>query len=298
MRSSSLMTRISLIGAAALAVAVGCKTSSSSSNMSGGESADGGMGMSMADGGMGMGGMSDGGMMGSMQSGMNAMSDAGSSAMGSMQSGMDSGMSSAQSAMDAGATTAADAARNAQSSAGSMADRAGSMASNAADAGMAEASSAASSATNLSDGQIAGITAAAHKGEIDAAKLARKQSKNSKVKAFAAMMQKQHTSALKTETALAKKAGITPADSDLSQKMTDENKELADKLKDLKGKDFDKAYAQAMADGHQKVLDTIDNVLIPAAQNADLKSQLQKERGVVETHLEHAKKLNDSLGGM
>ncbi|HEX4384938.1 MAG TPA: DUF4142 domain-containing protein [Myxococcales bacterium] len=187
------------------------------------------------------------------------------------------------------ATTAADQAK---SSAGSLAGSASSAASDAADAGM----SAASSATALSDAQIAGITGAAHKGEIEAARMARKQSKNAKVRAFAAQMIKQHTDAQKAEAAVASKAGITPADSDLSQKLTQGSADTASQLKDLKGKEFDKAYVKAQVDAHTKVLDTIDNVLVPAAQNPALKAQLQKERPVVAQHLEHAKKLADSMG--
>jgi putative membrane protein len=195
--------------------------------------------------------------------------------------------------------TAADQAKN---SAGSLAGSAGTMAADAADAGMSAAGSAASaagsaaSATALTDAQIAGITGAAHKGEIEAARMARKQSKNAKVRAFAAQMIKQHTNAQKMEGDVASKAGITPAESDMSAKLTQGSADTASQLKDLKGKEFDKAYAKAMVDGHTKVLDSLDNVLIPAAQDAGLKAQLQKERPVVATHLEHAKKLADSVG--
>jgi putative membrane protein len=325
MRSSSFVTKFSLVCAAVVAVAVGCKTSSSNMNGSSSDNSDGGMMMS-AD--SGMGGMSSDGGMGSMsgsmsgaqssmnngmnsaQGSMNSMADAGTSAMNNgMNSGsssMNSGMNSASSSMNSGATTAADAAKNASGSMGMDNDggmsgsssSSGSMSSSSSSGSSGSSGSSASgSSGNLNDGQIAGITAAAHKGEIEAAKLARKQSKNAKVKKFAQMMLKQHTMALKTETNLASKAGITPSDSDQSQQITQANSDLAQKLQGLSGKEFDQAYVQAMVEGHQKVLDTIDNTLIPAAQNDQLKAQLQKERSVVETHLDHAKKLNDSLGG-
>jgi putative membrane protein len=216
-----------------------------------------------------------------------------SSGMGSSMGSMaDAGMTSASGT----AMTAADSARSSAgsmaNSAGSMASDAGSMATDAADAGMA----AASSATALTDAQIAGITAAAHKGEIEAAKMARKQSKNAKVKMFAAQMIKQHGGAVKMETDVEAKSNITPADSDMSAKITQMNSDTADQLKGLKGKEFDKAYVKAQVDAHTKVLDSLDNVLIPAAQDPGLKAQLQKERPVVAMHLEHAKKLADAMG--
>lgn len=324
MRSSSFVTKFSLACAAVVAVAVGCKTSSSNMNGSSSDNSDGGMMMS-ADGGMG--GMSSDGGMGSMsgsmsgaqssmnsgmnsaQGSMNSMADAGTNAMNNgmnnASSSMNSGMNSASSSMNSGATTAADAAKNASGSMGmdnsdggmsGSSSSSGSMGSSSSSAGSSGSSGSSASSGNLSDAQIAGITAAAHKGEIDAAKLARKQSKNAKVKSFAQMMLKQHTMALKTETSVAKKAGITPADSDQSQQITQQNQDTASKLQGLSGKEFDQAYVQAMVDGHQKVLDTLDNTLIPAAQDPQLKAQLQKERSTVQTHLEHAKQLNDSLG--
>jgi putative membrane protein len=275
MRSSSLMTKLPLACAAVLAAAVGCKTSSSSSNM-------GATGAEMADAGSATaGGMMDAGM-----SGMQSMADAG-------MSGMNTGAAAAGGAAGAGATTAAEAAQSAADAGmyamGSMADAGASAMGSMADAGTSSGS------TTLSDAQIAGVTAAAHKGELQAAQMARKQSKNSQVRAFASQMIKQHGNAQKMEAQLEAKAGITPAESDLSSQVAQGSADTASKLQGLSGKDFDKAYAQAQVDAHQKVLDTLDNTLIPQAQNADLKALLQNERGVVATHLDHAKKLNDSL---
>jgi putative membrane protein len=276
MRFSSLTTKFPLACAAVLAAFVGCKTSSSSSNM-------GATGAEMADAGT----SAAGAMMDAGTSGLGSMADAGMSA---AQSGMSTG-AAAGAAAGAGATTAAEAARSA-SDAGAYAM--GSM----ADAGTAMGSSDAGSygSNTLTDAQIAGVTAAAHKGELGAAKLARKQSKNSQVKSFASKMIKQHGNAQKMEAQVATKAGITPAESDLSSQITQDSADAASKLQGLTGKDFDKAYMQGQVDAHQKVLDTLDNKLIPAAQNADLKALLQKERGVVSDHLDLAKKVNDSLG--
>jgi putative membrane protein len=99
------------------------------------------------------------------------------------------------------------------------------------------------------------------------------------------------------EKQVTSKDNITAADSDLSQKIDQQNQETMTKLQGLNGKEFDQAYVQAMVDGHQQVLDTLENQLIPAAQDPGLKAQLEKEQKVVQTHLDHAKKLSDSLGG-
>lgn len=280
--------KLSFAGAAVVAVIAGCSHTSSSTINSASDMA-GDAGMAMADAGMSSAN--------SMGTGMGSMADAGMSSASSMGSSMgsmaDAGMASASGSAMTAADQAKASAGSMANSASSMAADAGSMAMDGADAGMAAAGS---SATALTDAQIAGITAAAHKGEIDAAKMARKQSKNKKVKSFAAQMIKQHTSAQKAETAAESKSGITPAESDMSAKITQMSSDTADQLKGLKGKEFDQAYVKAQVDAHTKVLDSLDNVLIPAAQDAGLKAQLQKERPVVAEHLEHAKKLADSMG--
>jgi putative membrane protein len=47
---------------------------------------------------------------------------------------------------------------------------------------------------------------------------------------------------------------------------------------------------------HQAVLDAIDQTLIPGAQNAELKALLEQTRPAVAAHLEHARRLQGSLG--
>ena len=49
-------------------------------------------------------------------------------------------------------------------------------------------------------------------------------------------------------------------------------------------------------DLHQAVLDQLDNRLIPAAQNAELKELLQSARPTISAHLDHAKELKTKLG--
>ena len=68
-------------------------------------------------------------------------------------------------------------------------------------------------------------------------------------------------------------------------------------LKGLKGAEFDKAYVAHEVAYHQQVLDAMDQVLIPSAQNAELKALLVKVRPAFEAHLAHAKKIDASLAG-
>ena len=64
-----------------------------------------------------------------------------------------------------------------------------------------------------------------------------------------------------------------------------------DALKGKKGADFDRAYVDDEVKAHQQVLDTIDNQLLPNAQNPELKQLITSVRPVIAQHLDHAKQL-------
>ena len=146
------------------------------------------------------------------------------------------------------------------------------------------------------DPQIAGIVVAANQIDVDAGKLAKSRSQNKEVKDFAQQMITDHTAVNKQAGALAKKLGVTPEDSDTSKSLKQGAADNIKSLKALKGGQFDKTYVDHEVVYHQQVLDAIDKVLIPSAQNAELKGLITKVRPAIATHLEHAKHLQASLG--
>ena len=147
-----------------------------------------------------------------------------------------------------------------------------------------------------SDPQIAGIVVTANQIDVDAGKLAKRKTKNKEVKAFAEQMIKDHTAVNKQAAALAKKLKVKPADSDTSKSLKSGAADNMKNLKGLKGAAFDKAYVDHEVAYHQAVLDAIDKVLIPSAQNAELKDLIVKVRPAIAAHLDHAKMVQASLG--
>jgi putative membrane protein len=143
----------------------------------------------------------------------------------------------------------------------------------------------------LSDEQIAAITDAANTAEIEQAKLAESKSKDAGVKRFAAMMIAHHGAAKAKQA----KLKLKPAESAVSTSLQADAASTLDTLKTDKGKDFDKAYIAAQVDGHQKVLDTINDKLLPSVKNADLKAYLEEIKPRVEQHLKEAKQLQDNF---
>ena len=147
-----------------------------------------------------------------------------------------------------------------------------------------------------SDPQIAHIVVTANQIDIDAGKLAKSKSKNREVKEFAQRMITDHTAVNKQAGALAKKLGVKPEDNDTSKSLKKGANDNIANLKKLKDGAFDKAYIEHEVAYHQAVLDAIDKVLIPSAQNAELKDLIVKVRPAIATHLEHAKHAQADLG--
>jgi putative membrane protein len=153
-----------------------------------------------------------------------------------------------------------------------------------------------SSTSAPTDAQIAMIVVVADTVDVDYGKLAVEKTSNQAVKEFAETMVRDHTAVNDKAIALAKKLGVTPEASDTSKSLkANGQKELA-KLKALKGAEFDKAYVDNEVGYHEAVIGLLDKTLIPNTKNAELKSLLESGRPIFAAHLEHAKRLQASLG--
>jgi putative membrane protein len=147
----------------------------------------------------------------------------------------------------------------------------------------------------LTDERIAAILDAANGGEIEQAKLAPKNGKDAKVKAFAAHMITDHGKNQADSKALLKKINVIPADGQISLKLQQDSQQLVAKLNNEKGADFDKDYIDAQVQEHQAVLDLMDQKLLVQVKNADLKAAITAFRPKVEHHLGDAKTIQASL---
>ena len=150
----------------------------------------------------------------------------------------------------------------------------------AATGGIAVTAEDAKFATDAANGGLA---------EVAMGKLAQTKTTNPQVKSFADMMVTDHGKANDELAAIAKAKNITlPAAPD-----ADHQKKLDD-LSKLSGKDFDKAYVDAMVDGHKKTLDLM-NMAAKDCKDSELKAFAAKTAPVVQTHLDAIKKIHDSM---
>ena len=145
------------------------------------------------------------------------------------------------------------------------------------------------------DAQIAMIAVVADTVDVDAGKLAAEKASSKEVKAFAETMVRDHTAVNAKATALAKKLGVTPEESETSKKLKADGDKTLAKLKGLSGAEFDKAYVDNEVAYHDAVIGVVTKTLIPNTKNAELKSLLESAGPIFTSHLEHAKHLQKSL---
>lgn len=148
----------------------------------------------------------------------------------------------------------------------------------------------------MTDGQIAMIAMTANSADSAHGEHAKTAATNAEVKAFAQRMITDHGGLNKQAADLAAKTGLVPEESDDSRGLKSDADAKMQELMGKTGADFDKAYIDAEVDMHQKVLDALDQKLIPGATNAELKTLLQTARAGVASHLESAKAIQGKLG--
>ena len=162
-------------------------------------------------------------------------------------------------------------------------------------AGLASAGAIAAPAAKPTDPQIAHIAYTADQLDIEAGKQALDKSKNQDVRAFAQRMVSDHTAVNDQALALVKKLNVTPEDNPTSQSLTQAADAERKKLAGLDGAAFDKAYVDNEVAYHKTVNEALSKTLIPDAQNAELKSLLEKGLKLFESHQQHAEALAKQL---
>ncbi|HEV8244293.1 MAG TPA: DUF4142 domain-containing protein [Polyangiaceae bacterium] len=147
----------------------------------------------------------------------------------------------------------------------------------------------------LSDPQIAAISDVANNAEVEQAKIARRKSSDPRVRNFADMMIAHHGKAKQDQALVELRFDLTPAPSATSRQLGTDAANTLTLLRDADATDFDRVYIDSQVDAHQKVLDTLDQDLIPNVRNEELKTLLQGIRPTVAMHLRRAREIQGQL---
>lgn len=145
--------------------------------------------------------------------------------------------------------------------------------------------------TKLSDGQIAGILAAVDDGEIQQAQLALKKAQDAETRHYADHMIEQHSASKQAMAQLASQTNIQPAESPKAKELQQKGDKMMSDLNAADANNFDITYIDGQIAQHAEVLDLIKNQMLPAVNDTALRDQLTNARGMVEQHLDQARKL-------
>ena len=149
----------------------------------------------------------------------------------------------------------------------------------------------------LSDAEVAHAAVTANQIDIDYAALAKEKSENAEILKFAETMSTDHKAVIDQAVALVQKLGVTPADNAVSKKLLADAEQTKKALRATSGDAFDKAYIDNEVAYHKAVISAVEGLLIPEAENAELKALLQNVVPALQAHLEHAEMLQSQLNG-
>nr|WP_274630674.1 DUF4142 domain-containing protein [Mesorhizobium shangrilense] len=146
----------------------------------------------------------------------------------------------------------------------------------------------AGAADKPTDPQIAHIAYTAGVIDVEAAKLAISKSKTKEVVEFAEGMVRDHEAVNVQALDLVKKLNVTPEDNDTSKSLSQAAEAKRAELAKLDGAEFDKAYIDNEVAYHKQVNGALETLLIPSAENAELKGLLETGLKLFQGHQQHA----------
>ncbi|MDN3588511.1 DUF4142 domain-containing protein [Pedobacter aquatilis] len=139
------------------------------------------------------------------------------------------------------------------------------------------------------DSKFATTAAVGGMAEVEMGKLALEKSTNASVKEFATMMVSDHGKANTELMSIAAMKNIT-----LPTTVDAEHQKKMDDLSKKSGSDFDKAYVDAMVDGHKSTYDLMEKEA-KDGEDADLKAFASKTAPVVKAHLDKIEQIKKSM---
>jgi len=125
--------------------------------------------------------------------------------------------------------------------------------------------------------------------EISLGQLAHAKSSDKNVQELGKMMETDHTKTLSDLKALADKKSIAIPSSN-----TEKGQKKYNEMNEKTGKDFDKAYCEAMVKGHKDAIDKFEKAAMDC-KDADIKAWAASVLPALHTHLEHATACEDKV---
>jgi putative membrane protein len=145
------------------------------------------------------------------------------------------------------------------------------------------------SALDSSDRKFTTQAASSGLAEVELAQLARQNAGSDAVKQYAEHLYRDHQQANETLKSLASKKGVQ-----LPTELDGKHKRERERLANLKGAEFDKAYVRAMVKDHKSVINSFEKQA-KQGQDAELKAFAAQTLPKLREHLNHAQQLQSQL---
>ncbi len=149
----------------------------------------------------------------------------------------------------------------------------------------------------LTDEQIGAVVIAANMGEVEQGEIAAMRAQNEEVVAFAEQMVEEHSAALERATGVLMDADIVAMTNEVSQELTEQALEGVEQLEEASDDEIDALYMTMQVAMHEQVLELIEDVLLPSADEEALQTELETMRMAVAGHLEEATELLEQVEG-
>ncbi|WP_170756554.1 DUF4142 domain-containing protein [Ruegeria lacuscaerulensis] len=149
--------------------------------------------------------------------------------------------------------------------------------------------------SGMYDLEFAHIAYTADVIDIRYAHLALALSDNPDIHEFANTMIRDHTAVNEAALGLLNKLGATAQDNAFSQTLNANAEEIINTLSQLRGAEFDAAYAANELAYHQAVNDLVEGSMIPNIDNAEVKALFEQGLEIFKAHEVHAEKMVESL---
>lgn len=156
---------------------------------------------------------------------------------------------------------------------------------------------AAEEARPLSDNEIAAVLNTLNRGEIRQAELALQRSQNPQVLEVAERIITDHLNLQRRAESVAEQAGLVPQENALSRRLEEQAMAITESLEDADPEDFDRAYLDSQETMHELALRTVDEHLLPEADDAQLRELLRSAPPGLREHLEVAEQASENLRG-
>ncbi len=148
----------------------------------------------------------------------------------------------------------------------------------------------------LDDATIAAIFDAANTADVETGELAAQHGQSKEVREMGAMFARDHRMVRQQGRDLAKKLGVTPTPPKDDQSAKQQAETMA-MLRSKHGADFDKAYLDHEVAFHKAVIDAVNQQLLPAIKNEELKAFVEKVAPAFQAHMLAAQSLDKKLFG-